>query len=99
MFWAGRHPKEHYVPIPLTWGGTPSTWPGYQSPIQPNLEHFQAWVRFHKFFNESKKSFSSRCKPGGKREMMGQKGRGKRREYFEVLYSAHAGDTFKLVEI
>lgn len=31
--------------------------------------------------------------------MMGQKGRGKRREYFEVLYSAHAGDTFKLVEI
>ena len=41
MVWVGRDLKDHLVPTPLPWAGTPSTRPGAQSPIQPGLEHCQ----------------------------------------------------------
>jgi len=39
MVWVGRDLKGHLVPLPLSWAGTPSTFP--QSPVQPSLEHLQ----------------------------------------------------------
>jgi len=59
MVWVGRHLKDHLVPTPLPWTGTPSTTSGYSQshPAWPStlpgmihnsgqpvlVQHFQGW--------------------------------------------------------
>lgn len=41
MVWTGRNVKDHPVPIPLSWAGTPSTRPVVTSAF--NLALHQGW--------------------------------------------------------
>jgi len=41
MAWVGRDLKDHVVPSPLPWAGTPSTRPVCSKPHPPGLEDCQ----------------------------------------------------------
>ena len=56
MVWAGRDSKDHLVPTPLPWAGTPSTRPGCSEEVLHLSDLFVAFLWTH--FN---RSISSLC--------------------------------------